>query len=274
MDGKAPLVSVVMCVFNGGPWTRDAIESIIQQSYSNWEFIIINDGSSDETERILSTYISDPKFRITSNSEQKGLTKNLNIGIQLANGEFIARMDADDICLPERFAKQVDYLLNHPDVSVISAFVNLVDKDGKVKGDWKDDRQANKWPKIKKMLPWKNCIAHPIVMMRKSIFEKYQYNETQRSSQDWDLWLQLAADNVVIEKIHEPLLNYRVHDQSITAGSLKGSAYRKMHNVLRKYLLLVREKKKINFFNLRVLFAYYMNAVRLFLSTIKRSITS
>jgi glycosyltransferase involved in cell wall biosynthesis len=274
MDGKTPLVSVVMSVYNGGLWTKTAIESVIHQTYTNWEFVIIDDASSDETRSILAAYASDPKFKIITNSEQKGLTKNLNIGIKASNGELIARMDADDICMPGRFAKQVKYLLDHKDVAVISGFVELIDEDGNEKGQWQDDREANSWMKIKRALPWKNCIAHPAVMMRKNIFEKYKYNETQRSSQDWDLWLQLAANNVIIEKIDEPLLLYRVHSKSITAGSLRKSAYRKIHIVIKKYLLLVWQQKKFNSFNLEVFFAFFINAVKLFFSTIKRSLTS
>jgi len=274
MDGKTPLVSVVMSVYNGGPWTKTAIESVIHQTYTNWEFVIIDDASSDETRSILAAYATDPKFKIITNSEQKGLTKNLNIGIKTSNGELIARMDADDICMPGRFAKQVKYLSDHKEVAVISGFVELIDENGNAKGPWQDDREANSWMKIKRALPWKNCIAHPAVMLRKNIFEKYRYNETQRSSQDWDLWLQLAANNVIIEKINEPLLLYRVHSRSITAGSLRRSAYRKMHFVIKKYLLLVWQQKNFNSFNLKVLFAFFINAVKLFFSTIKRSITS
>jgi glycosyltransferase involved in cell wall biosynthesis len=273
MDGKTPLVSVVMSVYNGGPWTKAAIESVIHQTYSNWEFLIIDDASSDETRSFLAAYASNPKFKIITNPEQKGLTKNLNIGVKASNGELIARMDADDICMPERFAKQVEYLLAHKQVAVISGFVEFIDENGNTKGQWQDDREANSWMKIKRALPWKNCIAHPVVMMRKNIFEKYKYNETQRSSQDWDLWLQLAAHSVIIEKINEPLLLYRVHSKSITAGSLRKSAYRKIHNVIKKYLLLVWQQKKFNSFNLVVLFAFVINAVKLFFSTIKRSLT-
>jgi len=273
MDGKTPLVSVVMSVYNGGPWTKAAIESVIHQTYTNWEFIIIDDASNDETRSILAAFDSNPKVKIITNSEQRGLTKNLNIGVKVSSGELIARMDADDICMPERFAKQVEYLLAHKEVAVIGGFVEFIDENGNAKGQWQDDREANSWMKIRKALPWKNCIAHPVVMMRKNIFEKYKYNETQRSSQDWDLWLQLAAHNVIIEKIKEPLLLYRVHSKSITAGSLSKSAYRKIHNVIKKYLLLVWQQKKFNSFNLKVLFAFVINAVKLFFSTIKRSLT-
>lgn len=274
MDGKTPLVSVVMSVYNGGPWTKAAIESVVHQTYSNWEFIIIDDASKDETKSILAAYSSNPKFKIITNTEQRGLTKNLNTGIKATSGELIARMDADDICLPERFTKQVDFLLNHPETSVVSGFVEFIDEKGDPKGEWRDDRKANSWKKIKQMLPWKNCIAHPVVMIRKKVFEKYQYNEAQTNSQDWDLWLQLAADNIIIGKINESLMLYRVHSQSMTAGSLKRSGFRKIHNTIKEYLHLVWKQKKFNSFNLKVLFAFSINAVKLFFSSIKRSVTS
>lgn len=274
MDAKTPLVSVVMSVYNGEQWLPSAIESIIHQTYSNWEFIIVDDNSNAATKEILSRYSNHPKFNILVNKTNLGLTKNLNTAIANANGELIARMDADDISSSERFEKQVAFLIQHPDASVISSFIECIDQNGNQKENWADDRNANSWRKIKALLPWKSCLAHPTVMFRKNVFEKYKYNESQLHSQDWDLWLQLAADNKIIEKINEPLLQYRVHTQSVTSGSLKKSAFFKMHSTYKNYLQLAWQKKKFNLFNLKVLFAFLFNWVKLFLSLIKRLFTS
>ena len=274
MDGKAPLVSVVMSVFNGGQWLQAAIDSIVQQTYTNWEFVIIDDASNDDTKTILNAYSQNPKFKIITNQQNKGLTKNLNTGIALSKGEFIARMDADDISVPDRFAKQVAYLQSNPGVEVVSSFIEFIDENGHAAGQWDDDRNATNWKKIKRKLPWYSCVAHPTVIIRKTVFENYKYNESQQNSQDWDLWLQLAADDKVIKKINESLLFYRVHKQSMTAGSLKKSAFRKMHNTYRNYLQLVISNRKFNLFNLKVFFAFLVNIVKLLLSTLKRAITS
>ena len=274
MDAKTPLVSVVMSVYNGGQWLNAAIESIIHQTYSNWEFIIVDDNSNLATKNILKSYKLNPKFKIITNESNLGLTKNLNMAIAVAHGEFIARMDADDISMSDRIEKQVSYLIQKPDVSVVGSFIECIDETGNQKANWNDDRNAINWKTIKATLPWKSCLAHPTVVFRKNIFDKYKYNESQHHSQDWDLWLQLAADNVIIEKINEPLLQYRVHNQSITSGSLKKSAFLKIHSIYKIYLKSVWQKKKFNLFNLNVLIAFKINWVKLILSRIKRLIKS
>ena len=274
MDGKAPLVSVVMSVYNGSEWLKEAIESIIRQTYSNWEFIIVDDGSDQATKQILNNYKIDPRFKIITNEQKQGLTKNLNIAIEKVKGEFIARMDADDISLPGRFRKQVDYLVDHQNTSVISGFIIFIDDKGNQTGIWEADRKNVTWAQIRSTLPWECCIAHPSVMIRAGVFKKYQYNETQVHSQDWDLWLQLAASNMIIEKITEPILHYRVHPKSITATSLKKSAFRKMDETYKNYLGLVSATNKRNTFNLLVRIAFLFNRLKLFLSGIKKKFVS
>ncbi|HJS53752.1 MAG TPA: glycosyltransferase [Chitinophagaceae bacterium] len=270
MDGKTPLVSVVMSVYNGSKWLEEAIESIINQTYTNWEFIIVDDGSDEPTKKILDTYKNNPKFRILANSQKKGLTKNLNTAIKQASGEYIARMDADDVSLPDRFQRQVDYLNQHRYVSVISGFITFINEEGDQPGSWAEDRKNVTWPQIKSTLPWQNCLAHPSVMIRAGVFRNYHYNEAQTHSQDWDLWLQLAADNQIIEKIPDVILLYRVHSKSITASSLKKSAFAKNHETYKNYLSLVAALHKPNWFNLKVRFAFLFNRLKLFLSGIKR----
>jgi glycosyltransferase involved in cell wall biosynthesis len=270
MDGKTPLVSVVMSVYNGSEWLDQAIQSIVHQTYTNWEFIIVDDGSDAPAKQILNKYKSDPRFTIITNSERKGLTKNLNLAIEKTSGEYIARMDADDISLPGRFQKQVDYLNQHKYVSVISGFIIFMDENGSLTGPWPDDRKNVSWSQINSALPSGCCLAHPSVMIRKEIFQTYHYNELQTHSQDWDLWLQLAADNKIIEKIPEVILHYRVHTRSVTATSLKKSAFLKKHEMYKNYLKLVSSSGKNNGFNLRVRKAFLFNRLKLFLSGIKR----
>ncbi len=270
MDGKTPLVSVVMSVYNGSEWLDEAIRSVIDQSYSNWEFIIVDDGSDEPTKKILKNYANDPRFKFITNDQKKGLTKNLNLAIEKTSGEYIARLDGDDICMPDRFQKQVDYLNKNNKTSVVSGFIIFIDEKGNQTGTWEDDRKNVTWPQIKSTLPWKCCLAHPSVMIRKQIFRKYHYNETQFHSQDWDLWLQLAADNKIIEKIPETVLYYRVHTRSITATSLINSAFLKTHETYQNYLALADSKRKKSNFNRRVKVAFLFNRLKLFLSGIKR----
>ena len=274
MDAAKPLVSVIMSVYNGEAWLDDAIQSIIRQTYDNWEFIIFDDASNEVTQQILSKYKMDRRFRIERQADRNGLTKNLNLAIELCKGDYIARMDADDVSLPERFQKQVAYLQQHPKTDMAAGFIEFIDERGLPKGEWKDDRERITNEQIRSLLPWRSCIAHPTVMFRKKLFKKFKYNETQKHSQDWDLWLQLADHDKVMEKIPEPLLLYRVHSKSTTSLSNKGFALRKMQQTYRAYLQSIEKGRNLSPFNRKVQIAFLFNSVKLFLSRIKRLFAS
>lgn len=273
MDGKQAVVSVLMSVYNGEDWLKLAIDSVIAQTYPHWQFVIIDDNSNDATRQVLKAYENDKRFRIIYRDTQQGLTKNLNDGLRFTEGEYIARLDADDICMPERFSKQVAYLQSHPQTAVIGSFVDFIDEAGNPKGVWADDRNTRTYQEIKAVLPSRCCIAHPSVMMRKNIMLQYPYNEKQVHSQDWDLWLRMAGDGVIIEKINEALLKYRVHQRSVTVVSNKKSAFRKIDEVYRAYFDYV-SKNKWNSFILKVRAYFILNKVKLFLSGIKKTFTS
>jgi glycosyltransferase involved in cell wall biosynthesis len=270
MDATAPLVSVLMSVYNGDRWLKEAIESILRQTFTSWEFIIIDDASDEPTQQILRNYADHKQVKIFRNETRQGLTKNLNTGIMHCKGDYIARMDADDISQPERLQKQAFFLLQNPDISAVGAFIEFIDETGNNTGTWPDDRKANTKEKIKALLPWKNCLAHPAMMVRKRVLQQFPYNETQTHSQDWDLWLRLSANRKIIDKIPETLLLYRTHPASVTAVTVKQSAFRKKHEFYSRYLA----DSKMNGFNLKVWFGFLFNRIKLFLSGIKRSITS
>lgn len=270
MGETAPLVSTIMSVYNGDQWLRQAIDSIINQTYKNWEFIIIDDASNAATQNILDQYTNDKRFKIIRQDTQQGLTKNLNTAIDLCAGNLIARMDADDISLPTRFEMQVFYLLSKPSVSAVASYIDTIDETGKSIGIWSDDRKTTSWRDIKAILPWKNCIAHPTIMMRKTILREYRYNEEQIHSQDWDLWLRLAADGKIIEKIPEPLLLYRIHPESVTSQSNKKISFLKRHESYRKYLC----HSTLNAFNVKVWLGFIFNGIKLFLFHIKKIFSS
>jgi hypothetical protein len=192
------------------------------------------------------------------------------MAIDHASGEYLARMDADDVCLVGRFRSQVEHLDKNPKTSVVSGFIFFIDEAGNQTEPWADDRKNITWRQIRSTLPWRCCLAHPSVMMRLNLFQKYRYNETQLHSQDWDLWLQLAADGKIIEKIPQVVLHYRVHSKSITATSLKKSAFLKTHETYKNYLTFAFSSGTLNWFNLRVTLAFIFNRLKLFLSGIKR----
>ncbi len=266
---EQPLVSVIMSVYNGERFLQQAVDSILQQTYSNWEFIIIDDNSTDLTASILSGY-SDERIRVLKNDQQLGLTQNLNAAVEISTGEFIARMDADDISLPLRLEKQVKYLKNAPLLAGVAGFIEFIDENGSPSGIWKHDRQTNTASKIRALLPWENCIAHPTVMLRRNVISRYKYNIAQKHSQDWDLWLRLFANDLALEKLNEVVLQYRLHTSSVTYIQKKQSAFKKKNEIYRRYF--ASAGFKWNMFNLKVYSCYLVNKLMLHGSNIKRKL--
>jgi glycosyltransferase involved in cell wall biosynthesis len=265
-----PLVSVIMSVHNGEAYLKKAIDSIYSQTYTHWELIIMDDCSNEITKSILALYSADPKIKIKTQLIQKGLTKNLNEAIELCNGEFIARMDADDICINTRLEEQINYLLRNNNTDALATFITLIDENDNPVGTWTDDRAATTHNKIKRLLPYRNCIAHPTIMIRKKVLAQYKYNDEQINSQDWDLWLRMTADNLIIEKINTPLLLYRIHSKSVTSISNTNSAYAKKQKIYKIYLKNIAAKKRFTPFNLNIRVAFWLNSLKLYLSKIKK----
>ena len=125
-----PIVTVLMSVYNGERYLNEAIDSILAQTFTDFEFLIIDDASTDSTPKILHSY-DDPRIRIVTNEENLGLTKSLNKGLALAQGEYIARMDADDISLPERLMMQLNFLIDNKTVPLVGSGAIMIDEDGK-----------------------------------------------------------------------------------------------------------------------------------------------
>ncbi|MBI1920674.1 MAG: glycosyltransferase [Geobacter sp.] len=247
-----PRVTVLMPVYNGERFLREAIDSILAQSFTDFELLIINDGSTDGSAGIIESY-GDPRIRLVHNERNLGLVATLNRGIDLARGEYLARMDADDVSLPERLERQVTYLDAHPGVGVCAVRVALIGSEGEARGEWDMDRQTTSWQEIRACLPKSNCIAHPGVMARKDLLARYRYRAEQLHAEDYDLWLRLCADGHKIGKIAEPLLRYRVHDESVTVKSRGAVApMRSLLRVKGRYLLHRRGRAVFNLFDWRV----------------------
>jgi len=184
-------VSVVMGVYNGEPFVGEAIESILNQTYTDFEFIVIDDGSTDSTWDTIQSYASrDKRVKAVKNESNIGLTRSLNKGIAMAGGEYIARQDADDISMPERFARQVEYLDRHPDTAVVGTIVEVIDGEGKHRRKMDLSISAES---VRIELKERNPMVHGSVMMRKFDFENAGgYREFFRYTQDLDLWLRLS----------------------------------------------------------------------------------
>ncbi len=199
-----PKVTVLMSVYNGEHYLNEAVDSILGQTFTDFEFLIINDASTDRTPEILYGY-DDPRIRIVTNEENLGLTKSLNKGLALARGEYIARMDADDISLPERLEKQILSLEKNLDIGVLGTSVQYIDESGK-------RLQIIRWPQRDLLIKWLLCfmnpIAHPSVIIRHELLKDCgsSYDEGVIFAQDYDLWVRLSSRTHF--ENHEDILLY------------------------------------------------------------------
>lgn len=207
------LVSVILPAYNASNYIREAIESILNQTYNNFELIIINDGSTDNTVQIIGTY-KDSRIKLINNGENKGLIYSLNRGVELASGEYIARMDADDISLPHRFEKQIEVMNQNSEIAVCGTYINYF---GGSNGRFSRCQPKLQDEEIKKSLLIRSAFAHPTVMMRATILKKngLKYDEKFRSCEDYKLWIDMATYGSFIN-IPIPLLKYRVSNSQIS----------------------------------------------------------
>jgi glycosyltransferase involved in cell wall biosynthesis len=200
-----PVISVVMSVCNGERYLRDAVDSILDQTCEDFEFIIINDGSTDGSREILESYNDGRIFLI--HQDNTGLTRALKKGISLSRGEYIARIDADDSAKSVRLEKQLVFLRNNPKVILLGSNCYKVDENGSIVGitDLPVDDLNIKWN-----LLFYNCVCHSTVMFRRKEVENLGgYNATMQYAQDYDLWLRIAK-KYSVANLQEPLVNLRV----------------------------------------------------------------
>lgn len=228
----SPEVTVLMAVHNGEAHLRPAIDSVLSQTFTNYEFLIIDDGSTDETPAIIAS-IDDARIRMIRNETNIGLAASLNKGLAAAKGRYVARMDADDICQPERLAKQVHFLDAHSETVVLGTEMVLFGRDGEV-AYWRPKTDAQ----VKAHLLFAPPFAHPSVMLRKTFLDTHalRYDESLPTAQDYDLWERmLRISGAHGANLKEPLLSYRVHDKSISTAKLKEQ--RKTANDIRERAL-------------------------------------
>lgn len=207
-------LSVLMCVYNGDVFLVQAIESILAQTFTEFEFIIVDDASTDKTPQILAEYAQkDSRIKILKNSENLGLTKSLNIGLHAAQGKYIARMDADDIALPDRFMTQYWFMEEHPSLAAIGSFVQVIDKKGQVLGEKK---LAVSYEDIKSKMLFNNQFIHSTLFFRADrLKESGGYDESFRKSQDYELMFRLSS-KYPVANLTQNLLQFRFHTESIS----------------------------------------------------------
>jgi glycosyltransferase involved in cell wall biosynthesis len=199
-----------MSVFNGEKYLNEAIESILNQYFSDFEFLIINDASTDSSQDIILSY-KDSRIKFINNDQNIGLSKSLNKGIAIAQANFIARMDCDDISLPKRLEKQYDFMVKNPEIGVLGCNMEL----------FGDKTRTLEYPtdfeNIKITMLFSNSLSHPSVILRKQFFYKYKllYNPEFKTSQDYELWIK-CLEHFQLANIPEILLKYRTHPTQIS----------------------------------------------------------
>ena len=206
---KDPFISVIMPVYNCERYVKDAIQSILNQSYTNFELLILDDNSSDSTKTIINEF-TDLRIKLIEKSKNTGYTNSLNYGLSIAKGTYIARMDGDDISIPERFAKQVAFLELHPDVIVCGTNYKIIGTNKvKILPETHED--------IKIELLKNTCFGHPTVMIRKEILDRYDlmYDIEKEPAEDYDLWVRLLKYGRLYN-LNEVLLHYRVYDGQVS----------------------------------------------------------
>ncbi|QJD97546.1 glycosyltransferase [Mucilaginibacter robiniae] len=205
-----PQISVVLPVYNSEKYIKAAIESVLNQTFTDFELIIINDASTDNTKQILETF-TDKRIRLIHNAENLKVVKCLNLGLSLAQGEFIARMDADDISLPQRFKRQLSYLLEHSEVDICSSYVQVFGTQNYILRPYEDHES------IKAGLLFLNLLIHPSIMFRRKSIIQFNvcYDEAYANAEDYGLWV-AVMDKLKFGAIPEILFKYRIHDTNIS----------------------------------------------------------
>jgi glycosyltransferase involved in cell wall biosynthesis len=211
---QPPTISVLMSVYNSARYLAEAVDSILNQSFGDFEFLILDDGSQDNSVTILQAYAAqDPRIRLTLR-ENRGITKSLNELIAQARGELVARMDADDIALPERFAQQVAFLQQHPEVICLGGALDWIDANSQHIGHCPMPQSDSELQR--QMLGGVSLLHHPTAMLRRSaLLQVGGYDETMQTSADLDLWLRLGELGE-LANLPNTVLQYRLHPGSIT----------------------------------------------------------
>jgi len=213
-------ISVIMSVYNAEAYLRDAIESILNQTFRDFEFIIIDNCSIDGSGKIIEDYSKkDKRIAVIKNEKNLGIPETRTKGTKYAKGKYIAVADADDISVSTRFQKQYDYLEKHNDCGVVGGFIELFDSDtAKVIGVrkyYEDD--AN----LRKRLFLYSPVAQPVCMIRRDVFDNVgYYNPKYAVAEDLDLWFRMGT-KYKFANIQEVLLRYRVHNKSSTISRIK-----------------------------------------------------
>ena len=212
----APKISVVMSVYNGSNFLAQSIQAILHQTFQDFEFIIIDDASSDTTPDIIKNFAEkDSRIRVFRNEKNigpAGFIKNLNTGCREAKGKYIARIDHDDISRKDRFQLQYDFLENNTDIFIVGAALRRVDENGTDLGKMQPPLNDEE---IRNTMPKKISLYHPVIMFRKDFYTDF-YREKMRYCEDYDFYFRIMTDSLKMANLEECLLEYRILQNSLS----------------------------------------------------------
>ena len=216
---KNPVVSVLMPVYNSEKYVAEAVESVLAQTFGNFEFLIIDDGSSDGSLAILKRYKEKDQRICLVNRPNTGYVVALNEMLVLAQGKYIARMDSDDVALPERFSRQVEFLESNSGVVCVGGSFELIDEKGRLLTCLEPPQSNDDIQKL--LLAGHSSICHPCTMMcRQAVIDLGGYNESMMPTEDLDLWLRLGEVGA-LANLKDKVLKYRLHMYSVSAQTQK-----------------------------------------------------
>lgn len=240
-----PEVTVLMPVYNAEEYLCASIDSILAQSYADFEFLILNDGSTDASLDVIRSY-ADSRIRVVNNARNLGLARTLNEGLRLASGELIARQDQDDISHPRRLEQQRVFLAGHPDVALLGTRAWVIDQEGRYRGlcvtnqrgqyrglaDYPCSGEGIRWE-----LLFDNCFIHSSVMFRKNVIrdELGGYDAALSFCHDYDLWSRVALRHRVAN-VPQRLVAYRIHSDSMTAVGIQDVVTDENRRVIKRNL--------------------------------------
>jgi glycosyltransferase involved in cell wall biosynthesis len=218
-----PVISVIMTVYNGEAYIEESINSVLNQTYKNFELIIALDGCNDDTEKIVRRLQngSESIIKVIKHNDKRGCPFRRQELSRLAEGDFIVIQDSDDVSYPNRFEKELLFLKNNPDIFCVGSFADKIDENGEIFGTMGYPPEENE--KIIRMITkeCKNPIIDPSVMFRISTFNGlggYSLDREIYTVPDFDLWLRAILSDKKFHNIQEPLTKYRIHNKSVTVS--------------------------------------------------------
>lgn len=207
---EKPRISVIMPVYNADRFITAAIDSILTQTFQNFELLILDDASTDNSKEIILKY-NDKRIKVFYSDTNQGIVANLNKGIEIAQGEYIARMDADDISKPERFLKQIKFLDDNKNIGLCGSWYTPFNESGVLSTVKHSEYNAQILAELLFYCP----LGHPTIMGRKQIFIENKYDKNFFPAEDYELWSRLS-EKTEFYNIPESLLNYRLHNANVS----------------------------------------------------------